>query len=486
MHMISQKGLQYAAVFYRHFKSARMTAIIIGALVAIFLTGLIIPQKTLYPTRADYDAWKKSSPVLSRGIEFFRLNEISISPVTLFFLSLFLVNLVVVIGGRVPRVLRRAYLVRSDLPAFDPEMLKKRRTPWLASAQGGSAEVVPELKRFLRKRLWSFKRMPSAHSFLVIKNRFSPIGFLLFHVSFLLCLAGGLLVMYTRFSGNLVLTEGQAFDGDIKQFRRINRAPAIFKALPPVGIDLESVQPHYEKDVATDLEVRMKVKYWQAVDDVVVKINEPVTRGPVSILATAIGVSPLFTLRAPGGKLLDGGYVSLNVLSGAEDSFQFEGKPYTFFVRFYPDYAMQNGRAYSRSKNIDNPVFHVRIEQEKKNVYEGDLRPGERAPFNSLNLALEDIRYWADFLIIREYGNVPLLLGVLFGAIGLVMRLIFYQKTLHLVVEDSGQGCLIWINGWSEYYQHSFAEELATMQAELKIVLERKFGSIAPESETTT
>ena len=293
--------------------------------------------------------------------------------------------------------------------------------------------------------------------------------------------------MYTRFTGELVLTEGQEFHADMNQFHRITRDPKIFKALPPVSLQVERVLPKYEKDpatgkeVGTDLDVQLKVKYWDDIREEVAKVNEPIRRGPLTILAHAIGVSPLLVARTADGRTVDGGYISLKVLNDQEDSFQFDGLPYTFYVRFYPDHVLKDGRDSSQSQYLRNPVIHVRIQEGESNRYEGTLLLGQAAAFGSLSLSFEDIRYWVNFKVIREYGNVPLFIGYLFGAIGLIMRLVFFQRTLQIALEDQGQTRRIWIAGRSEYYQHSFEEDLANMVTDLSAALERTFGSAARE-----
>lgn len=474
------------AGIYTIFRSSKTTATIIAALLSLYLIGLLVPQKTLFRSVTEYEAWKTRYPLFSRGVELLQLNEIYVSPVTIFFLALFFLNLVTVLAYRVPLVFQRAYLGRRKEGAFDVELLKKRPGVWTITVTG-RRDAAPEIRSFLQKRLWSFIGTRSPSALIAVKNRYSPFGFLLFHVSFLLCLVGGLFVMYTRFSGELVLTEGQQFNADLKQFHKITRDPKIFKALPPVGIQVNRVLPKYEKDpvtgkdIGTDLDIQLKIKYWDSVNDEVAKINEPIKRGPLVVLAHDIGVSPLLVLRAPGGKVIDGGFISLKVLKEQEDSFQFDGLPYTFFVRFYPDHVVKDGVDASRSQYLRNPVIRIRVQKGKEDVYEGALRIGQAASFDSDTLYFEDIRYWVNFKMIREYGNTPLFAGYLCGAIGLIMRLVFYQKSLRIVLEDRGQEQRIWIEGRSEYYQHSFEDDMTIMMADLRAALERTFGSAVME-----
>ena len=455
--------------FYRFFRSAKMTVIIITALLLLFFSGLIIPQKIFFQSKVQYDAWKAGNPILSWIIEALRLNEVYVAPITIFFMSLFFLNLIVVISQRVPLILKKAYIIRKNVPLVDIEAVKNDpNVKTFIIPEDNTKDLPSKIKSFFKKRLWSVINAESGNAFIAVKNRYSPIGFLFFHLSFLLCLLGGLLVMYTRFSGELVLTEGQEFYADIEAFRKITREPKIFKALPPVGIILEKVTPKYDRDTPTDLTVQIKVNYNNDVRDEAVRINEPVTRGAMSIMAQNIGVSPLFVLRADDGKEIAGGYFSLNVFDGEEDSFEFENMPYKFLIRFYPDYVKENNKEYTLSKYIKNPFIHLTILKEGLVVYEDTIGKGHGAKFDSMSLSFEDIHYWVNFVMIREYGNIPLFIGFGAGLIGLIMRLILYQKTLRVYVENGIQGNGVYILGQSGYYRYSFMEEVDRLVQSLK------------------
>jgi hypothetical protein len=244
---------------------------------------------------------------------------------------------------------------------------------------------------------------------------------------------------------------------------------------------LLKVSPNYEGTTGTDLNVLMKVLYRSDVFDAHARVNEPVRVGAVSILPEEIGISPQFILKERDGKVLFDGYFILNVLKGDEDSFQFPGHPYTVSVRFYPDHAVEDGKAVTRSLTIANPVFHLRIEEEGRTLYDAFRRPGERASFGAFEVSCGEIRYWVDLFIVREYGTTPLYAGFLVGTIGLIMRLIFYQKTIRVHVDASNDACLLYLTGSVEFEQHAFRDELARLAADMADAIREK----GKESVTT-
>jgi hypothetical protein len=368
-------------------------------------------------------------------------------------------------------MLRRAYLT-NETPSFGVTELKKTADAAVIHPKVESDRIEDELRSFFRKRRWFFRKVNDESSYIAVKNRFSPIGFLLFHLSFFLCLIGGLTITYTRFSGNLPLTEGQSFEGDIKQFRVIDREPRIFKRLGSLGLSVEKVQPFYEKEVPTELVVSLQARYKDNTTREVLQVNEPLKKGPMSILVQKIGISPLFIIKGPTGRQIDAAYVSLNVLGGEEDTFQFDtDKRFTFIVKFFPDYVKENGYETTRSIEMKNPAIRLVVGKDNKVIYQGTIREGEGAHIGNFTISFEDIRYWVEFLIVREYGKIPLVAGFMIASIGLIMRLVFYQKRLRLAVEHGKDRTLLYIDGKSEYFQHSFEDELQNLVSDLDAFL---------------
>lgn len=457
---------EYINKILRRFKSVRFSAVIIGLLIFIYFLGLIIPQKWMFETKAQYDGWVERN-ILNMFLDFIGFTNIYLSPLTIFLLGIFFINLIIVISSRIPLTLKRAY-IGTRPPSFSVEDIKRGVYREIPLSGFNSEDLLERTKQFFKKRRWYVVEDKQRKSLFALRNRFSPLGFLFFHFSFLLCLIGGLLITYTRFSGNLALTEGQAFNGDIRQFHRIIHEPKVLHALPALGLYLEKIHPFYENDVPVELVVVMKVLYDGKVKREILRVNKPIKRGPLSIIVERIGVSPLFIVRGPSGEVIDGAYVSLNVLNGQEDSFQFDtDRRFRFYVRFFPDYIVENGVEGTRSIELRNPAIHLLIEKNGKTIYNGTIMPGERADMEPFTISFEDIRYWAEFLIVREYGKSPLVAGFILAAIGLIMRLVFYQKRLRLAVEDRGDRALLYIDGRSEYFQYSFDSEVKRVSEEL-------------------
>lgn len=461
----------FGGKIYSLFKNVKFSAILIALLTLIYFLGLVLPQKWMFPTREGYDKWIGESP-LNRFLDWSGFTDIYLAPLTVTLLVLFFINLLVVTLNRVPIILRKMYFC-GEKPSFRVEALREKKNVSVIPISRDAAAATALVGRFFSRQRWSFLAGKEENTFLAVKNRLSPVGFLFFHLSFLLCLIGGLTIAYTRFSGKLALTEGQTFESDIRQFHRIDREPRLLKSLPPIGLLLEKVDYSFEKGTPTELVAALQVAYRDIARREILRINEPINRGPLTLLADTIGVAPLFIVRGRDGRELDGAYVSLNVLNDREDAFQLDfDRQYNFTATFFPDHVVQDGKDATRSIQVRNPAFHLKVDRAGAKIYEGTIRKGERAAVGPFSIGFTDLRFWVEFQLVREYGKIPLILGFVLASVGLIMRLVFYQKRIRVAIEDSQSHCTVYLEGSSEYFPHSFEDDFKGLTEKLKGYLE--------------
>ena len=463
---LGQNIPELARRLHRFLKSLKLTASVIAGLILIYFLGLVLPQKWMFEGREQYEQWLDES-LLNRLLDLTGFTDIYTSPLTLVLLGVFFITLLLVIDARIPLRLKKSF-IRSGPPRINTATVKAKEMT-VELQVGMDAGRVGQVLRGVSRRLgYSLMQGEAKGTFMALKHRFSPIGFLLFHLSFFLCLLGALTISYTRFSGKLTLTEGQSFQGDIKQFHRIIDTPKMLKALPELRLRLEEVHPTYEHDVPSSLEALLMVSDRSGTRFESIDVNKPIRRGALTIHANTIGVSPLVEIFGPSGQVIDGAYVALNVLNDQRDSFKFDtDSRYNFEVLFYPDHEVVDGRDTTRSIEMNNPVFYFSITEEDWQIFRGTVRPGQLVEFGNFKLKISDIKYWVEFLIVREYGKYPLIVGFLFAAVGLVMRLIFYQKRIMIVHEPHGDGQVVYIDGKSEYFPYSFGQEIEHFHQEL-------------------
>ena len=109
---------------------------------------------------------------------------------------------------------------------------------------------------------------------------------------------------------------------------------------------------------------------------------------------------------------------------------------------------------------MKNPAMLLTVTKDRKVVYQGIIKMGEYADLGTYSIGFQDVRYWVEFQIVREYGKIPLIAGFIFAGIGLIMRLVFYQKRLRLAIEYEKDKPLLYLDGRSEYFKFSFEDEM--------------------------
>lgn len=456
----------------RWFRKPRVTFSLILILLTLYVLGLVIPQKVFFESREQYEGWLAARPLLGPALDYLGFTDIYTSPVTLMFLALFYANLLLVVAQRVPLVLKKA-LGREggDALGFIIEDIKKSgRFREITVTDVDPQEAGRRIASFLRRRAWFVRQSENGERTLAVRNRLSAFGFLLFHLSFLLCLTGGLTIYYTRFSGRIALTEGEAFEGDLKQFYTIDRQPKVLRELPSLSFRLEKATFEYEDRQPSRLDAVMSVRFGAKETTERIGVNQPVERGAYTILAVNVGVSPLFVVRDAGrGVELDGAWVRLDAAEDREDMFRFDVMgDLDLYAKFYADYVIENGIERTRSLNIRNPAFCIIVRQKKTVIAEETLKKGESMVIGPYKFEFRDLRRWVAFQVVREMGAGPLVLGFALAVIGLTMRLIFYRREIRIFQN----GERIWIDGTSEYYYHSFAEELDQLADALRLYIQ--------------
>lgn len=403
-------------------KSFRLTIFIIIALVIVFSLGVVIPQERLLG-KGEYLAWKMRQPYLVQILESIGLTDIYNSTFTVILWIIFFLNLFFVMGSRIPLILRKVF---------------KGSVSQEEIFQGSASRLedisIDNLLDTLLKRGYRVHRWDGR--FYAIKNRYSPLMTILFHMSFVVLLAGGLMTFYTSFRAYADVAEGETFTGEY----RIIRGP-LKGDIPGVTFTVLSVKPSYYKGIVpTGLEVKILINGKERL----IEINRPYKRDGLSFLIKKIDVAPLFILKDDKGKEVDGAYVKLNVLQGARDSF--EMGDYRFRVYFFTDYddrfsltrrrdesVLQAGPLSSgpiKTLEIKKPAFEISVFKASRLLNKEIIKPGEAIRFDNKSLIFADLRYWVRFYVVGERGIIFIVTGSVLLILSLAVRFLFPRKEI--------------------------------------------------------
>lgn len=426
--------------------SLKFTIVLICLLGVIFAVGLWIPQ--IHLVKDIYLQWYHNDPRLVEMLDTFGLTTIYTSPITVALWVLFFVNLALVLWQRMPLVKHRIAL--SDAKITDPD--KSPGYPFRSSYPVLDGADGSELLKRLRKKHYTV--LGDASSFYAVKNRLSPIAFVLFHVSFYLVLLGGLISVYTQFIGYVDLAEGESFHGELSRY---NAKPPVsmpaFGSPPAAAFTVAGIYPRVKGNTPTGITVKLLDDDRSSHE---VGINTPYTKGATSFVFKHLGMAPHFVLKDSAGRQVDEALARLDVLRLTPDKFSLGG--YDFTATFYPDFTLSDGKRATKSMEFNNPTFYIVVEKDGKQVGEGVVPKNGVLEFAGNRLEMPELRYWVRFYVITQRGLPILYLGFAIACIGVIWRMIFYKRELVGAVRETGNGRELVVAGRSEYYK-SLAED---------------------------
>jgi hypothetical protein len=401
--------------------------ILLAALSLMYVLGRWIPQR-MYVHFRELAQWKERWPGLGRLFDALGFFDIYTSPLFLLLLGAFMAIVAALIILATPGVLRRC---RGDRPAGVTAPLVELQ------AEGTAEEVLARAKRSLR----GYRFHVEGGRFAAVRFRFGPIGVLLLYGAMFLLLVGGLTVFYTKTGGKVILTEGQVFNGDLREYEEF-RLPLV-GGPPPIAIQVAGIRLKDDEP-----EVKLFLPTAEGLRKKEFRGGERASLGDIRLSVTDTGVAPHLVLEGPGGMLYEDAFVNLRVLHGGRDGYRFPATPYMAEFRFYPDYYKGRFGDATRSLQMKNPAFRVFIYKGGRMVKDILLRPGEATEFEGFELAIKGIRSWGKFTIQSQRGTGLLKAGAAIGVLGLLWSFVFYRREIQ---GEIGEGRIL-LSGRGDFF----------------------------------
>jgi hypothetical protein len=292
-----------------------------------------------------------------------------------------------------------------------------------------------------------------------MKNRYSPIAFALFHISFFFILLGGMISIYTQFIGYVDLAQGETFQGELAQYNRSPR-PTLPKigGIPKAMFMVESITPRVVRNTPTGISVKLIDAGGKSHE---VGINSPYVVDNTSFVFKHLGMSPLFVLKDSSGRDLEGAFFKLDVLQGRQDRFALAG--FEFTTRFYPDYFLENGVPVTRSQEFNNPTFTIQVERDGKKIAEGTVPKNGVLEFAGYRLEMREMPFWVRFYVIKERGLSILYAGFALATFAVIWRLLFFRREIVGEVREEDGTPHLFIAARAEYYKSLAEDEFAKL-----------------------
>ena len=429
---------------FRLFVSARFTVALLCLVALLLLLNVMLPQAAVLGEQSYADILQRSTPLARFVLESLQFGRMATSPVFLAVLALFFLNLVAVLAMRFGPTWRRITLrPRSEQGLQSWARLEESLASPLPEAWS-TAEVARTLRGFGYR-----VRRPGERTYWAVKHRTAPLGFLLFHLSFLLFCAGGTMIFYTRFVGSAVLSEGQQFSGEYGSIER--QRP--LGAAPELRFSLEAADPRFEKGEPVHLGAVFSFEQPGGALKRPARVNHPARWGTTSLLVNRAGVAPVLWLQDQSGFTLDRVVVPVRTRGQPTEIELADGSVRAFV------HPLGDDAAFPTRELLGQTALRLQVTRESVVVFDGSLRPGEAARLDHGRLVLEELRYWVGVRIVSERGGGLLIAGFLVGILGLIWRLLWYRREVALTWDERG----FHLVGRSEFFSTRFRQELSSI-----------------------
>jgi hypothetical protein len=336
--------------------STDITLTVIGILIVLSLTGALVPQQGMLEESGIFE-WQQNHPVATAVLSRLGLFSTFHSPLFLISLAMLFLN-----------------------------------------------TLACTFKSVVEEGLFSGKEFPV---------RCRRLGFLILHISILVCMAGGFISAAFRTSGQLILTEGQILQDQHRNYLKRVKGP--FRKEQHDKFKIELIDAQYE--APTDWwagrkhsSIRLSANETESCT-AEIEFNRPFRFNKLTFTVQEVGFSPEISIDSMNPRVPPfNGFIALKVWGINKDREHRDFLPLPHSDRrlvfsLFPSHSISNGIAVKTSEVVENPALTVHLEssggaQTPKQVVE----PGKRAFLDDLSIQFGELRYWASFLVVQDPG----------------------------------------------------------------------------------
>jgi hypothetical protein len=433
------------------FASGRLSVWLLAILALVLSVHLFLPQEGEVGTEA-LRRWAEQRGLTGRLCRALGLNDVLHSWLFWGPYALLLVNLLLCMIQR----------LRAGLPLSRfPEQPPRPASSWLrreVEAGGLGAERVGEL---LRRR--GYRTLIAGETVYALRGRFAIVGHWLFHLGLLALLLAGIFVATAAepFRGTVGVGEGEPFDLHRAPFLSSTRPPS--PDLPPLRFQMERIEVQTEGSAVRRFDARLSTPEGGRAT---IGINRPYRRTPYQVVVHGFGYMAGWVIVDEQGRMLRGAWVKLVPFPlERADSFPLGPKWSRVHVHLYPDYERQGEEDRSRSQELGNARFEVRIVWRGEEIYEGLLEPEQRVQLEDGKdfFFLPEIRRYGMLDVIQERGQTIVFACLGIMILGLAIRYVRIRK--EILVQRAGGALRVF--GRAEIFESLFAEEFGHLTSAL-------------------
>lgn len=436
----------------------------IGLLLAVtlsYIAGMTVPQKHLF-SETDFNRWLAEHDVIGPVTDFIGLTHFFNT--WWFGLLIFALTVNTAVCTWQQGIVFRQKLKRLKNGTNKPVIVGKLPT-----------ERIDEFLDWAGRRGYKFDS-----GSLAVKSGWGYAGSFIFHLALLVIVCGGLVSFLFIVRGDVQITEGQAFTGQLKEYRKVDTGWLARVSGKPFTIGVDGVEVDYPQD--DDWPTKYKSFIVEIPPEGQITRREEVAVNKNFYLADYIlymfkfGYAPAIIIKENGTERF-AAYTQLRTIRNkTEEIYQgnviLEDRGEYINITFLPN--DPNG---SRPYFPGNPKITVTLYrggQEKGAQEKGisaTLGVAETKELGPYTVSFPEYRRWAGYFVVKDPGRAWVICGGWLAVFGLMVWFFIVPKSI--LLKENGSYTLV--EGFTAKYPAGFREELRE-----KIIAS---GGEAPEPE---
>jgi cytochrome c biogenesis protein len=306
------------------------------------------------------------------------------------------------------------------------------------------------------------------------RNRYSVLAVYIIHASLLLIFLGGIVDALVGYKGFLMLTKGQTVSQLELSDKRVKQLPFAIRFDDGGRENYPDGSP---KKWWSDLAV---IEDGKEVMKKQIVVNDPLVYKGVRFYQSSFGSSGQVESLTLGVTSKTDPKFAKDVTLFGKNPTAIDDDATVELVQFIPDFAVEDGKIYTRSMDPVNPAVELKVVSKKNGVSGTWMFPAESDPPKIGNAPYEfthkggKLAPFTGLSVSHEPGQYGVWGGVLLMAVGLGMA--FYavhRRYWAVVVADPKLGTVLWVGMQAdknrEHYQEEFTEITDYIRAELQL-----------------
>lgn len=323
-------------------------------------------------------------------------------------------------------------------------------------------ELRGDFLSMLGRKRWECDEYEDEGSIVLEAQKGSGTGFwgsVVFHLGLVICFLAAPATALTLFRGELVLPEGETVW--LKEGLASHEGHDV-ATLPDVAVTVTDLRGVFAEGV---FEYYFGGTLRIGDREYPISVNEPVYYRGYQLSLHEYGYTPRLVIRENGTPVFD--YLLNLRHSEKGDYFAFGQEGQRLFVILFPDFIREGNLLGSKSREPRNPWAVVRFYEGDVETAKGLIRLGGTEQVGPYTVEFPELRNWANFIVVKEWGVPVVWIGMLVGLPGLLVRFLSNERRLELRVMKAPGGSRVLLRGYSRYYPAFLEREVTGMAGRL-------------------